>query len=361
MVVEEFMNIPADKLKNLLQVILQHGGSDEYEAEIVADHLIQANLRGHDSHGAMMIGWYMAWVKEGNLKPNTPAGKVKDEGAFLVFDGRRGYGQRTAREALDAGIIRCRATGMAAVTLKDSGHIGRLGTYGEQAAKADLVSLHFANAHDSPLVVAPVGGKKPLFMTNPICFAMPGTDKTAPIVMDYATSSMAYGKAEVYMNKGIPVPLNSIVDHEGRPTTDPKVLFEEPYGSLLPFGGHKGYGLMIFCELLAGCLSGGGPVNTYGQESTGTVNNLFSILIDSSCLVDQPRLQGLVDGLVAYTKACPPVNPDQPVMMPGDIERATLAERQKSGIPVDDNSWAAILKACDTVRFSQQSAEAIID
>jgi uncharacterized oxidoreductase len=355
------MHIPADKLNKLLQVILQHGGSDEYEAEIVADHLIQANLRGHDSHGIMMVSWYMDWVKEGNLKPNTPARKVKDEGAFLVFDGRRGYGQRTAREALDAGIIHCRETGMAIVTLKDSGHIGRLGTYGEQAAEAGLVSLHFANAHDSPLVVAPVGGKKPLFMTNPICFAMPGTDKTAPIVMDYATSSMAYGKAAVYMNKGISVPLNSIVDHAGRPTTDPKVLFEEPYGSLLPFGGHKGYGLMIFCELLAGCLSGGGPVNTYRQESTGTVNNLFSILIDSSRLVDQPRLQQLVDGLADYITACPPVNQDQPVMMPGDIERATLIQRQKEGIPMDDHSWAGVLTACDIVGLSKESVKAIIN
>lgn len=355
------MNISSGNLKTLLQTILQHGGSDEYEADIVADHLVQANMRGHDSHGAMMISWYMDWVKEGNLKPNTPAGKVKDDGAFLAFDGGRGYGQRTAREALDAGIMRCRETGMTMVTLKDSGHIGRLGTYGEQVAEAGLVSLHFANAHDSPLVVAPVGGKKPLFMTNPICFAMPGTDKTAPIVLDYATSSMAYGKAEMYMNKGVPAPDNSIIDHEGRPTTDPKVLFEAPYGSLLPFGGHKGYGLMIFCELLAGCLSGGGPVNTYGEKSTGTVNNLFSILIDSARLVDQPRLQGLVDGLVDYAKACPPVDPDQPVLMPGDIERTTLAQRQESGIPVDDNSWESILQACDTVGYSRQSAAAIIN
>ncbi len=210
------MNIPVEKLKALLLKILKHGGSDKYEAEIVADHLIQANLRGHDSHGAMMVSWYMAWVKAGHLKSNTPARKVKGEGAFLVFDGGRGFGQRTAREALDAGIIHCRETGMAIVTLKDSGHIGRLGTYGEQAVEAGLVSLHFANAHDSPLMVAPVGGKKSLFMTNPICFAMPGTNKTEPIVMDYATSSMAYGKAAVYMNKGISVPLRShsrIISH----------------------------------------------------------------------------------------------------------------------------------------------------
>jgi uncharacterized oxidoreductase len=354
------MNISADNLNALLLEIFRRGGSDEYEADIVADHLIQANLRGHDSHGVMMVRWYMEWVKAGHLKPNTPARKVKDKDAFLAFDGGRGYGQRTAWEALKAGITRCRKTGMATVTLKDSGHIGRLGTYGEQAVAAGLVSLHFANAHDFPLVVAPVGGQKPLFMTNPVCFAMPGTEKSTPIIMDYATSSMAYGKAEVYMNKGIAAPLNSIIDHEGRPTSDPRVLFQKPYGSLLPFGGHKGYGLMVFCELLGGCLSGGGSVNTYREESTGTVNNLFSILIDPLRLMEQTRLQELVDGLVNYIKACPPVNAKQPVLMPGEIERVTLVERQARGIPLDEKTWAAILKACDTVGFSKQDAQGII-
>jgi len=355
------MNIAADELKALLVEILQHGGSDAAEAEIVADHLIQANLRGHDSHGAMMIGWYMTWVQKGGLLPNTGAVKVKDEGSFLVFDGRRGFGQRTAREAITSGINRCRETGMAIVALKDSGHIGRLGTYGELAAQAGLVSLHFANALDSLLLVAPAGGKNPLFMTNPICFAMPETDNSPMIVMDYATSSMAYGKAEVYMKRGLPVPPNSIVDSEGRPTTNPKVLFEEPYGSLLPFGGHKGYGLMIFCELLAGCLSGGGTVNTYDKNTAGTANNLLSILIDPCRLVDKSHLQGLVDGLVSYTKACPPVIKDQPVLMPGDKERAILIQRRREGIPIDDQSWAQILKACQLVGLPPETAETFVN
>jgi uncharacterized oxidoreductase len=357
----KFMNIPADKLKKLLQVILKHGGSDEYEADIVADHLIQANLRGHDSHGALMVSWYMDWVKKGGLKPNTPARKLRDENAFLVFDGGKGYGQRIIREAIAGGIERCLEIGVAIVSVGNSGHVGRLGTYGEQAAASGLVSLHFANAYEHPLVVAPVGGSKPLFKTNPICFAMPGTAITDPIVMDYATSSMAYGKAEIYMNKGIPLPEGSIVDHEGHPTTDPKVLFVEPYGSLLPFGGHKGYCLMLFCELMAGCLGSGGPVNTYSEDTVGTVNNMLSILIDPDRLQDTSRWQQLVKGLVAYTRACPPLNANQPVMLPGDIERTTLVERQKSGIPVDDRTWTELLETCDKVGISQPSIRGIIN
>jgi uncharacterized oxidoreductase len=351
------MNILANNLKRLLEEILLRSGSDDYEAEIVADHLIQANLRGHDSHGAYIIGYYMECLNKGAIKPNTSARLVSDQGTIMGFAGDRGYGQRIAREAMNAAIQRCKETGIVVMTLRNSGHLGRIGTYGEQASDAGFVSLHFANVIEFPPIVAPIGGRNPLFKTNPICFSMPGTDKTKPVIMDMATSSIAHGKAYVAMYKGHSLPENTVVDHEGRPTTEPKVLFEEPSGALLPFGGHKGYGLMVFCELLAGILSGGGTIQSFDDTTEGTFNNMLSLLIDPTRFVDQPWLQNALDDFVAYVKCCPPVDPDQPVLMPGDVERDVLALRENQGIPIDKASWKEILKAAEMVDMSHDEVE----
>src|SRR5215475_2239852 len=167
------MHATADALRRLTSAILTSGGSDEAEATLVADHLVQANLAGHDSHGVGMVPTYVRHLKAGLVVPNTRAKLVKDDGAVLMFDGGRGYGRPVAGEAMDAAIARCRQTGVTALTLANAHHIGRVGAYGELAGGAGLVSLHFVNVTDLRATVAPFRGTDARFVTNPVCIALP--------------------------------------------------------------------------------------------------------------------------------------------------------------------------------------------
>src|SRR5436190_13508568 len=152
------MHATADQLRRVTRAILKSGGSAAPEADLVADHLVQANLAGHDSHGVGMIPAYVRHLKAGLVVPNTRAKLVKDDGALLMFDGGRGYGRPVAGEAMAAAIARCGETGIVALTLANAHHIGRVGAYGEMASRGGLVSLHFVNVTDHRGLVAPFRG-----------------------------------------------------------------------------------------------------------------------------------------------------------------------------------------------------------
>src|SRR6266851_1632971 len=242
----------ADQLRKLTSAILQAGGSAAAEGDLVADHLVRANLMGHDSHGVGMIPTYVKHLKAGLVVPNTRAKVVKDDGAILMFDGLRGYGRPVAGEAMAAAIARCRQTGVGALTLANAHHIGRVGAYGELASGAGLVSLHFVNVTDHRATVAPHRGTDARFVTNPVCIALPGTDRQPPMLLDMATSAIAMGKIRVAKNEGHLVPEGILIDDKGQPTQDPNVMYRDPIGALRTFGGHKGYALAVVTELLAG-------------------------------------------------------------------------------------------------------------
>ncbi|MGH7417736.1 MAG: malate/lactate/ureidoglycolate dehydrogenase, partial [Candidatus Rokuibacteriota bacterium] len=250
------MRASADALRAVISVIVKAGGSADDEADLVADHLVQANLAGHDSHGVGMIPTYVRHVKAGLVVPNTRAKTVKDDGPALMFDGGRGYGRPVAGEAMAAAITRCRQTGVVAMTLANAHHIGRVGAYGELASGSGLVSLHFVNVTDHRAIVAPFRGTDARFVTNPVCIAFPGTDRQPPLLLDMATSAIAMGKVRVARNEGKPVDEGVLIDETGRPTRDPNVMYRDPHGALLPFGGHKGYALAVIAELLSGPLAG---------------------------------------------------------------------------------------------------------
>lgn len=352
------MIIKAQNLKNLLLSILRQSGSDEYESELVADHLVRANLSGHDSHGAGMLPTYIKNIRAGLLKPGTPARLVSDNGSILVFDGERGYGQRVATEAMTAAIERCQETGLTIMALRNAHHIGRVGTYGEQCAAAGLVSLHFVNVIDHVPIVAPFGSRDARFATNPICMAMPATATTPAVILDMATSKIALGKARVAMNRGEQLAPGMLLDSSGEPTTDPAVMFQEPSGALLPLGEHKGYGLAFFCELLAGVLTGGGTIQPETPRLGGIVNNILTFLVDPQRLVDHSWMEAEIDAVVSYMKASRPVGVD--VMVAGDPERKKMAERLEMGIAVEDATCEELMWAGKEVGLSRQLLEGYI-
>src|SRR5437867_6365061 len=311
------MRVTSDALRRLTGSILMRGGSEAAEADLVADHLVRANLAGHDSHGVGMIPAYVRHLEAGLVVPNTRVKLVKDDGAILMFDGGRGYGRSVAGEAMTAAITRCRQTGVVAMTLANAHHIGRVGVYGELASAAGLVSLHFVNVADHRALVAPFRGTDGRFVTNPVCIALPGTDRQPPMLLDMATSAIAMGKVRVARNEGHLVPEGVLIDEKGQPTRDPNVMYREPHGALLPFGGHKGYALAVVTELLAGALSGGPTIQPANQRMGGTINNMFAVVLDPARLAGVDWLRREIDGFIEYVKGSPPADPAAPVLVPG--------------------------------------------
>ena len=360
-VIEPGVAIEAAALHRLVSEIVRRGGSERAEADLVADHLVAANLAGHDSHGAGMIPTYVRHLLDGRVVPNSPVRLVKDDGAILMFDGQRGYGRRVAGEAMAAAIARCRHTGVVVMTLGHAHHIGRVGAYGELAVAAGLVSLHFVNVTDHRGLVAPFRGTDARFSTNPICIAMPGTPTQPPIVLDMATSEIAMGKVRVALNTGHQVPEGMLIDPDGRPTTDPGVMYQDRHGALRAFGRHKGYGLALLAELLAGGLSGAGTIQPANPRLGGIVNNMVTFLVDPARLAGEIWLRREIEGFVDYVKASPPADPEAPVLVPGDPERIARERRSREGIPVDAATWHDILAAAEKVGLSRDEARAIVE
>lgn len=352
------MIITAQNLKRVLLTILLRSGSDEYESELVAEHLVRANLTGHDSHGAGMLPTYLKNLKAGLLKAGTPASLVSDNGSILVFDGQRGYGQRVATEAMTVAIERCRNTGLTIMALRNAHHIGRVGAYGEQSAAAGLVSLHFVNVIDHAPVVAPFGSREARLATNPLCMAMPATATSPAVILDMATSKVALGKARIAMNRGEQLAPGLLLDPQGEPTTEPGVMFQEPRGALLPLGEHKGYGLAFFCELLAGVLTGGGTIQPETPRLGGIINNMLTFLVDPQRLVDHSWMEAEIDAVVRYMKESRPVDVD--VMVAGDPERTKTAQRQGLGIAIEDATWEELMLAGTEMGLSRQELEGYI-
>lgn len=334
--------VQANALRRLAQTIVERGGSLPEEAGRVAQHLVDANLAGHDSHGVGMLPRYVDNLLAGVLKPNQQLAVRSDHGALLTLDGQAGYGQAIGVQAMQLGIERARAHGVAVLGLADTHHLGRIGAYAELCVAQGFVSIHFVNVI-SPPHVAPFGGSDARFATNPMCVGVPMADAEAPMVLDFATSRIAYGKARVAHHRGQPVAAGALIDEAGRPTRDPGTLFREPRGAMLPFGGHKGYGLAVACEILAGALCGGSTLHA-APSSDAIINNMLSFIVDPERLGTAAHLAQEARAFADWVKASPPSR-ETAVMLPGDPERASRERRSREGIQIDATTWAELLAA----------------
>ncbi len=338
------------RLHDLATRMLTAGGCAAAEAETVADHLVGANLAGHDSHGIGLLATYCRNIEAGTLVPNQAPEIVQSSGSFAVWDGRAGFGQRIAREAMEWSIATAREHGVAVHGLRNAHHIGRVGTYGAMAAAAGMVSIAFVNGSSGTPPVAPFGGREGRFLTNPVCIAIPGTAKTPPVILDFATSRIAMGKVRVAHNAGKPVVAGALSDAEGKPTTDPGVMYRSPRGAARPFGEYKGSGLAVICEILAGAVVGAGTLHTENPPERGITNGMLSIVIDPERMSTRAYLEAEIDALVAWVKSSPPIDPDQPVLVAGEPERIARAFRMSHGIEVDETSWAELVAAAEKLQ-----------
>src|SRR5580698_9900663 len=336
------MLVDHSKLLSLATRIVTAGGSKPDEAAIVSEHLVEANLRGHDSHGVGMLVAYVRDLEAGTLKVNQTAEIVSNTGTISVWDARAGYGQVIARQAVEWAIGAAQQHGVAVNGLRNAHHIGRVGTYGEIAARAGMVALHFVNVASGPPPVAPFRGREGRFLTNPVCIAIPGTASNEPILLDFATSRVALGKVRVAHNAGRKMLDGAMLDHAGHPTTDPSVMYSEPRGVVLPFGEHKGSGLALVCELLAGAIVGSASVTTPTPPERGILNGMLSIVIDPGRLSMRDSMMSEIDAMISWVKSAKPAEADLPVLIAGEPEQIARTERLAHGIEIDDTTWAQL-------------------
>ena len=275
---------------------------------------------------------------------------MSDTGIVSVWDARAGYGQVIARQAVEWAIGAARQHGVAVNGLRNAHHIGRVGTYGEIAARAGMVSLHFVNVASGPPPVAPFRGREGRFLTNPVCIAIPGTANTAPILLDFATSRVAMGKVRVAHNAGKPMLDGALLDHEGKDTNDPGVMYGEKRGVVLPFGEHKGSGLALICELLAGAIVGSATVATATPPERGIINGMLSIVIDPTRLSNRAAIEAEIDDMVAWVKSAAPADPDMPVLVAGEPEQIAKAERLANGIYIDETTWGQLVEIAEQLQ-----------
>jgi uncharacterized oxidoreductase len=353
------------QLSNLIDFVadvFKHADSSPEEARRIATYLTTANLTGHDSHGVIRVPVYIRWKKMGSVVPNQTAEVVVDTPSLAVVDGKFGYGQTVAPQAVRIGIEKCKASGLAAIALRNAGHIGRVGDWAEMAAAEGLVSVHFVNVTGSVLV-APFGGVERRLSTAPYCVGIPRHGK-GPVVLDFATSLVAEGKVLVASRGSKKLPKGALIDLDGTLSDDPAVLYG-PYeaegprdyskgtGAIRAFGEHKGSGLALVCELLGGALTGSGATG----PNRRLANGMLAFYIDPRIVDPANFFDAEMSRYIDYFKDTKPTAGVDAVLIPGEPEAKMRAERTKNGVPLPDDTWAAIVNTAREVGVSEASIQ----
>jgi uncharacterized oxidoreductase len=338
--------VPPDVLSEFVAEIFERAKVPADEARVVARSLVGSNLRGHDSHGVMRAPQYVGFLEKGEYRTGVELRVVHESPAVTVCDAQWGFGQVQAHRLLDRILPKAKALGLAAGTARDCGHIGRLGEYAERAAAEGLILVATVNNCGSGQRVAPPGGTAPRLGTNPLCAAVP-TD-TEPVVLDFGTSVVAEGKVRVYHINKTSVPEGWLLDSQGRPTTDPSVLYEPPQGSILPMGGaqaYKGFGLALVLDMLCGGLTGGR--SSYPGAPAARGNNVVFLAFDPDHFAGRDALLREASGVVGFVRETPLAPGVASITLPGDPERATLARRSATGIPLEEAHWQKLVELAE--------------
>lgn len=329
--------IAAPDLTAFAQGLVRSTGAKETDAARVAEHLVEANLSGHDSHGVGLLPAYIRHAQSGLVKLDGEPEAITDTTVLTQMHAHSSWGAPSADALFARAAPKARAHGLSCATLADAHHLGRVGAYAERLSVQGLVSMHFVNVTDHTPLVAPFRGSDARFGTNPVCIGFPASNERGAFLLDMATSRIALGKVRVAANKGLTVPKGALINEHGMETTDPSGMTGfEVKGALTPMARHKGYGLAFACELLAGVLSRSGTIQPAKDRRGGILNSLFSILIDPAAFGDPAWMAEEVDAMSDYATQSPPMDWDSPVLVPGDAERAWRGKREREGVPLDE-------------------------
>ncbi len=337
--------VTAEKLHRLAVGIYEHAGVSPADARVVADHQVEANLVGHDSHGVHLLPTYLDRMTKGHIVPGAPVDILDETPTTARVDGHWGLGQVVSTRAMALCIEKARRQKVAIVSVFRQSHVGRLGDYPLMAARADLVGVMMCDSGQAPKQVAPFGGREARLGTNPLSIAFP-SDLEAPVLIDMATSAAAGGKLLVALARHEPIPAGWLLDPQGRPTTDPGPF--RPGGAKLPLGGAQGYkgtALSFMVETLAAILPGlGFGVDPQGRHNDGA----FLLAFDPAAFRPLAEFKAEVAAFARYVKATPPAEGFTEVLYPGEIEYRRAQQRRRDGIPIEDETWqklAALARA----------------
>jgi uncharacterized oxidoreductase len=333
-------NIAPEILHDTGKAIFQAAGASEAEAEIVMEHLVGANLAGHDSHGVILISSYINRIKRGHIVPGAPLEIERESATTAHLNGNWGFGYVVTSRAMEMAIAKAQAHNVAAITIHLQGHVGRLADYPLMAARAGMIGMITCDSGRSPKSVVPFGGRTARLGTNPISVAFP-SDLEGPIFLDMATSAVAAGKLSVKRNRGEPAPPGWIVDKDGNDTTNVNDFYNG--GAILPMGGdqaHKGYVLSFMVETLSGILTSlGFGIDPQGRHNDGTFISVFNV----SAFRPLDEFKRDIEAFVRYIKETPTAAGFTEVLYPGELEYRTAQERRRDGIFVEDETWNQLM------------------
>src|SRR5512132_2316015 len=330
---ENTTRVNHEKLTRFVMQSFEKLGVTSSEAEIAANVLVSADLRGVDTHGVIRFSpqaWYVKWLTEGSMTARPNVQIISESSSTALIDGDRGMGMVIGQRAMEIAIRKAKESGIGMVAVRNSRHYGMSAYYAMLALPHDMIGIAMTNASRQ---VVPTFGREARFGTNPMCYSVP-SDKELPFVLDMATTTAAAGKLELAARLGKDVPLGWALNQQAEQTTDPRTA--QAARRLLPLGGsreggsHKGYGLAILVEILCGVLTGTMTALNADQDPRG--HFFGAIRIDSFRPVNEFKQD--MDKLIRELKSTPPIEGQQRVYVAGEIEFETAQERAEHGIPL---------------------------
>lgn len=338
------MKIMKDNEIDLVKEILKKLGASEEDQELVAEATIDADLKGFTSHGLGRFPQYLISIKAGTINLEDNITIEKETPAMALINGNSGFGQAVSYKAMQIAIKKAKEMGIACVGVHNSNHFGVTGFYSDLALRENCIGLVIANTDPA---IAPLGGKKALIGTNPIALGIPSDTY---MTVDMATSVTARGKIIESKRKGLDLPDGWALDKDGNPTNNPE---EALNGSILPFGGFKGYALSLLIEVLTGPLVqagyGNGVSGTASPDKDCTKGDLY-IVIDPSKFGDFDEFKANTEDFVSQVRET-----GENVAIPGDLEVKRIAEAEANGIPIDEKLYEQLKEICDNLDINLDS------
>jgi LDH2 family malate/lactate/ureidoglycolate dehydrogenase len=328
----EVTRVSPEELRALIERVFAAAGAPAADAAIVAEVLVEADLRGVESHGSTRVAGYVSMIRRGLLNPTPDVRVLRDTPVTGMLEGDRAFGIVVAKRSMELAIDKARAHGVGCVTARNLTHTGLVGFYPMMAVRAGLIGLAMNNG---PAILPPFGGTTPTYATNPIAAAFPA-GRREPIVLDMATSVVAGGKLRLAAKKGREIPDTWALDRQGKPTTDPVEAIQ--HGFMQWAGGYKGFGVATVVEVLGGVLSGGlfgtdvPPMKDFGREPL--ITSAFYLALDPERFMPLEEFRARVDRLVDQVKASEPASGVEEVLIAGEPEARCKAERLRDGIPL---------------------------
>ncbi len=331
-----------DQLTTFAERVLTALDVPEADARITAKLLARADLRGYATHGIGILPEYVQRARAGTIHLDALPTVVHEGKSTAQLDGQLYLGQVGGQRAMDIAIKKAREHGIGAVGARNAAHFGRLADYVEQAADAGMVGMAFVSVGGAS--IASLGSREATGNSNPIAFGIPGPSGEH-IVFDFTTAAMSMREVARRGAQGESIPPGIMLDSQGTPTTDFAAFSGPPRGVVVPFGGHKGSGLHLIAELLAGVLSGHGTALSWAPKGGPAINGGFFLAIDVAEFMPREQFEREVGELADFLRSRKPAAGVDAVRLPGDGARSRESERRTGGIPMD----AATITALDAL------------